>query len=82
VVIRSNAYRIDGPWTLSVAPHSTGVLHWNLEQSSNWYDFTVQAPSIERRFAGRMETGQNSFSDPAMGQNLASLVEVRRAANP
>jgi phospholipase C len=46
---------------------------WNLEESSNWYDFTVQSAGFESRFAGRVETGRNSFSDPAMGQDLAVL---------
>jgi phospholipase C len=41
-----------------------------LEESSNWYDFTVQSTGFERRFAGRMETGEHSRSDPAMGQDL------------
>jgi phospholipase C len=73
VVITSNAYRTDGPWTLHVPAHSTGMRLWNLEESSNWYDFTVQSAGFESRFAGRVETGRNSFSDPAMGQDLAVL---------
>jgi hypothetical protein len=35
--------------------------------------FTVQTTGFERRFAGRMETGQAGFSDPAMGQDFAGL---------
>jgi phospholipase C len=71
VIVRSNAYRTDGPWTVDVRPRGVGSLQWSLAKSGNWYDFTVQASGFERRFAGRMETGQPGFSDPAMGQDLA-----------
>ena len=35
-----------------------------------WYDFTVRVDGFEgyeRRFAGRVETGEDGVSDPAMG---------------
>jgi phospholipase C len=70
VTIQSNAYRSDGPWLLKLAAHSSGVLHWNLEESSYWYDFTAQSSGFERRFAGRMETEQHGLSDPAMGVGM------------
>jgi phospholipase C len=38
--------------------------------SGNWYDFVVTcaaSPGFVRRFAGRMETGKDAVSDPAMG---------------
>lgn len=68
VTIAANAYRQDGPWSLDIAPGGTATTAWNLEGSGNWYDFSVHAPGFERRFAGRMETGRDSISDPAMGQ--------------
>jgi len=71
VVVRSNAYRSDGPWTVDVRPRAVGRLQWNLEKSTNWYDFTVQSTGFERRFAGRMETGRPGLSDPAMSRDLA-----------
>lgn len=46
------------------------VQHWSLERSAHWYDITVLArglPGFRRRFAGRVETGRDSLSDPAMG---------------
>jgi phospholipase C len=49
-----------------VATLATPTLNWNLAASGNWYDFTVQASNFERRFAGRMESGQHGISDPAM----------------
>jgi len=41
-----------------------------LKHSANWYDFTVRVvgqDAFSRRFAGRVETGRHSLSDPAMG---------------
>ncbi len=39
--------------------------------SHGWYDFTMSIeglPGFHRRFAGRVETGKDSFSDPAIGR--------------
>jgi phospholipase C len=41
------------------------------QQSFGWYDISIrlgQSDSFERRFAGRIETGQWSFSDPLIGR--------------
>jgi phospholipase C len=41
-----------------------------LRKSANWYDFSVTEASENsylRRFAGRVETGKDGLSDPAMG---------------
>lgn len=40
-----------------------------LKRSHGWYDFTVkpEGSGAEARFAGRVETGRSSFSDPLMG---------------
>jgi phospholipase C len=65
VTVSANAYRSDGPWPLALLPATTASLNWNLEASFGWYDFTVDASGFERRFAGRMETGHDGFSDPA-----------------
>ena len=66
VKIVANAYRTDGPQTVSVAPNATNEQSWKLTDSGNWYDFTVSVSGFERRFAGRMENGKNLLSDPAM----------------
>ena len=40
-----------------------------LDGSHRWYDFTVTlGGAFERRFVGRLETGEDGVSDPAMGQ--------------
>ena len=64
--VRTNAYRSDGPWELSVPPGRRVVREWSLIASHQWYDFTVRGDGFERRFAGRVETGSHGFSDPAV----------------
>jgi phospholipase C len=66
VLVAANAYREDGPWSFTVAPNGTAANNWSLVQSANWYDFTVRSAGFEWRFAGRMENGRDSLSDPAM----------------
>lgn len=70
VTVTANAYRNDGPWTLTVPPGGEVVeQRWSLERSARWYDFSVvrtDDASYLRRFAGRLETGKDSVSDPAM----------------
>jgi phospholipase C len=68
VTVRPNAYRTDGPWVYTVAPGMQVEPTWSLEDSKRWYDFTLtMGDSFERRFAGRLETGEDGVSDPAMG---------------
>ena len=67
LTIRTNAYRDDGPWTLRVPPGGRASHESDLIVSHHWYDFTVISEGFEHRFAGRMETGEPTFSDPAMG---------------
>ncbi len=45
-------------------------LYWNLRSTGHWYDFVVTCDSddgFSRRFAGHVETGRSSVSDPGMG---------------
>jgi phospholipase C len=40
-----------------------------LADVGHWYDFEITSqsdPYYYRRFAGRVETGEDSFSDPSM----------------
>jgi phospholipase C len=37
-----------------------------LAKSHGWYDISVRVGGFEQRFAGRVETGKDSMSDPAM----------------
>ena len=47
-----------------------------LQRSHGWYDFTVKVKGseAEARFAGRVETGKPSFTDPLMGGVVSQLV--------
>lgn len=64
--VRANAYRHEGPWHLRVPPGQRVRHQWSVLACHNWYDFTVAAEGFERRFAGRIENGEASFSDPAV----------------
>jgi len=68
--VRAKAYRNDGPWTVTVPAGASVDQHWDLAESSHWYDFVVGCDSdrdYQRRFAGRVETGKPTVSDPALG---------------
>jgi phospholipase C len=44
--------------------------YFSLSRFSGWYDFSITVatdPSIKYHFAGHVETGKDSFSDPALG---------------
>jgi len=68
--VRAKAYRDDGPWNATVNGGAQSEQHWELAASGQWYDFAVTCdsdPAFYRRFAGRVETGKHTVSDPAMG---------------
>ena len=51
-------------------PHATFSNKMTLDQFYGWYDLIITVggdPSFEYRLAGHVETGQDSFSDPALG---------------
>jgi phospholipase C len=55
------------------------VNDWSLEEFQGWYDLVitvVQDPTFEYRFAGHIETGRDSISDPAMGGVVTLKVPV------
>ena len=66
----SLASQVYGPQTarvIDVAPRTDIPLEWDVAPSGNWYDITLSMePGFMRRFAGRIETGRDGISDPAM----------------
>jgi phospholipase C len=45
----------------------------DLAKSYGWYDFSIKVNgynNFEKRYAGRVETGRDSFSDPLMGRTI------------
>lgn len=74
IILKDNVYgaapisRVLGPGSLT-SNNSEIVLELGKFTSSGWYDFSVTvegAKGFEQRFAGRIETGRDSISDPAM----------------
>lgn len=69
IEIRDNAYRADDLHR-SVAPSADAMVAIDTRPGFGWYDLSVRIDGEEpfrRRYAGRVETGQWSYSDPAMG---------------
>jgi phospholipase C len=49
---------------------------WTLQEFYGWYDLIVtveQDPTFQYRLAGHVETGSDSFSDPALGGHALTL---------
>jgi phospholipase C len=68
--LTANAYLAAPARSALVAPGATAALPWPLAHTGFWYDLQVQVahlPGFLRRYAGRMETGSDGISDPAMG---------------
>jgi phospholipase C len=51
----------------SLGAGATSVANIDTASTHGWYDFTVKVEGLAYRYAGRMETGKWSISDPAMG---------------
>lgn len=69
--VRSNAYGYDVGSPFVLKPDQEKRLSWDLSDSGNWYDFSLLTKEgYSHRFAGRLETGKDSISDPAMAYEL------------
>ena len=66
----TNAYVLDAsPRMFSLSPGGTFEDRWQLAASSGWFDLSMsspEAPGYLRRFAGHVETGRPSTSDPGV----------------
>lgn len=71
VAVEDNAYGA-APIAKQIDPGETSLVVVNLNRSHGWYDLSVKAEGSEFvwRFAGRVETGRSSFSDPLIGNNV------------
>lgn len=66
----TDAYGIDAPSTHYLRPGAQTTHNAHVRASSGWYDLSVtsdQDSSFGRQFAGHVETGKPSTSDPAIG---------------
>lgn len=73
-VLTAEAYADPTPRPITVSGGRTETLRLTLQDAGRWYDYRVQIDgersagnAFVRRFAGRVETGEPSISDPAMG---------------
>jgi phospholipase C len=70
VEIEDHSYKVNNHNKIAKASLvTTQVL--NLTSSHGWYDFSVKIKghhNFTKRYAGRIETGKTSFSDPFMGR--------------
>jgi phospholipase C len=56
-------------WTVDLTPGKVANRIWPLDATRGWYDLLVACdgePAYARRFAGRIEIGRDSITDPAM----------------
>jgi phospholipase C len=70
IEITDNAYKSNNH-TLVIPAGGKASRLLTLEKSFGWYDVSVKvkgSDQFEQRFAGRVETGRSSFSDPLMGR--------------
>ncbi|MFN3522574.1 MAG: phosphocholine-specific phospholipase C [Phenylobacterium sp.] len=61
----------DARRTLALRPDAPAVSAWDLSASDHWYDLTLTLaddPGFLRRYAGHLETGRASRTDPAIGR--------------
>ncbi|KXZ67508.1 phosphocholine-specific phospholipase C [Acinetobacter venetianus] len=68
-IVKANAYLPSQTWQIETAA-AEKELSWDMSEFGGWYDFMVtmiNEPSYSRRFAGRIETNEDSISDPYMG---------------
>ena len=71
IEIKDNAYKNKPIKKVITKDESAIVL--NLGKSFGWYDFTVRVEGyndFERRYAGHVETGKASYTDPFMGRAI------------
>jgi phospholipase C len=66
VTVRDESYAAP-PREMHVDAGERATVAVSTESSGGWYDVTVSAGALAYRYAGRVETGRPSITDPAMG---------------
>jgi phospholipase C len=69
-VVTARAYADATPTRVEVARHSRETVELDVSASGRWYDYEIRVDAdadFLRRVAGRIENGEPSVSDPAMG---------------
>ncbi len=74
ITTAANSYAIEDPRVHSIRAGSVTEDRWNIAPSAHWYDVSIKMRGdvdFLHRFAGHMETGLPSLSDPALGKREA-----------
>ena len=61
---------LSGTTKLSINPGKAETEHWSLARTRGWYDLAITVAGdseYERRYAGHLENGEASITDPGMG---------------
>ena len=71
ITVADNSYKSSAIRKTLGSDHAAAVV-LRLRESHGWYDFTVkvEGSDVEARFAGRVETGRPSRSDPLIGATV------------
>jgi len=71
--IKDNAYKSIPTKTITLAPKQKTKVVIDLKGSSSWYDFTLKVvgqSTYSRQYAGHVETGEDSITDPLMAGQM------------
>jgi phospholipase C len=70
ISITDNAYKSNNSKSISLNANSKTKVILDLQKSAGWYDFTVATEGkgvFGKQYAGHVETGEDSITDPYMG---------------
>jgi phospholipase C len=68
LTIRDESYGTQ-PRAMVVGAGKSVTIPIDAVPSHGWYDFTVVTADLKYRYAGRVENGEWSITDPAMGRD-------------
>jgi phospholipase C len=67
LTVGEDRYRLNPDRSLALSGTQIERVRWDTGGSSKWYDFAVTGSQIRYGFAGRIEDGRDSMSDPLLG---------------
>src|SRR5690606_7548136 len=70
ILVGDNAYKT-GEIQKKIKPKESASIVLNLEKNYGWYDISIRIAgneTFEQRYAGHVETGEDTFTDPYMGR--------------
>jgi len=70
IILTDNSYKA-GTKEQTIDATASKEITLDLSKSFGWYDFGIKlkdSATFERRYAGRVETGSSSKTDPLMGK--------------